>query len=580
MNAMPMGDDSADELVPTIAGHDIIRQIGEGGYGKVWLARNKVTGAFRAAKVISRKYLPDERSFKREFDGICNFDPISGSHQALVRILHVDEDTEARYYYYVMELADDVHTGQTITPDTYRPLTLKEEMANHPHLAISTKFQIALSLTSALGFIHEKGLIHRDIKPSNIIFVNGVPKIADIGLITRAGEVSERGTLYYMPGEGPGNPTADIFSLGKVFYELFMGMHPKHFPELPHAAEEFTSVPELLGINNLILKACHLDPRRRFQTAKELHNALQVIAGNVQGGRASTETTAPAALQSTSSVPETTSKAAIIKLRKKTDAPQGQLDARNAPQKVRFSRRAALLVSVPAAVGGAFLLGQSATPKDATKEERFGRWQALYDLLDDKLACFIGYVGTVSPNTKFLIYSRGTDRNWVTPGFQKQWREDIELRFPELKGRVSTTTIPKARATFKNSETAKEMKTNVMSILGLNEGDPMPSNPPVIVLMDTPAKRGVYDGVNQGTGRTNAEELRNELLTLPLGQIHTVAISDQSSKRNWSGERLVKDYKPSLVIIHRSAFFHPVNAKVGLGYPVYDQQDRLIDWEP
>src|SRR6185503_12013560 len=107
--------------------------------------------------------------------------------------------------------------------------------------------------------------------------------------------------------------------------------------------------------------------------------------------------------------------------------PEGQPER----PKARLSRRAALLIGVPTAAGGGFLLRELVTPKEPTKEEKARKWQVLYDLMDDKLACFVGYVGTVSPSTKFLIYSRGTDKNWVTLGFQDQWVAEVEARFPK-----------------------------------------------------------------------------------------------------------------------------------------------------
>src|SRR5206468_2532672 len=79
----------------------------------------------------------------------------------------------------------------------------------------------SLALTSALAFLHEQGLIHRDIKPSNIIFVQGQPKLADIGLVAGSDETcSFVGTEGFIPPEGPGTPAADVYSLGKVLMEL------------------------------------------------------------------------------------------------------------------------------------------------------------------------------------------------------------------------------------------------------------------------------------------------------------------------------------------------------------------------
>ena len=71
---------------PTIPDHELIRRIGGGSYGDVWLARNAL-GAYRAVKVISRRNFEDSRPFEREFRGIQKFEPISRSHDGLVDIL-------------------------------------------------------------------------------------------------------------------------------------------------------------------------------------------------------------------------------------------------------------------------------------------------------------------------------------------------------------------------------------------------------------------------------------------------------------------------------------------------------------
>src|SRR5207249_10480341 len=70
----------------------------------------------------------------------------------------------------------------------YSPRTLCSEIQTRGRLPVSECVQIGLSLTSALAHLHKNGLVHRDVKPSNIIFVGGVPKLADIGLVTEASE--------------------------------------------------------------------------------------------------------------------------------------------------------------------------------------------------------------------------------------------------------------------------------------------------------------------------------------------------------------------------------------------------------
>ena len=77
-----------DIAVPVIPDHELLRRIGEGSYGEVWLARN-VLGDYRAVKVVYRRTFESARPFDREFEGIKQFEPISRSHESQVQILHV-----------------------------------------------------------------------------------------------------------------------------------------------------------------------------------------------------------------------------------------------------------------------------------------------------------------------------------------------------------------------------------------------------------------------------------------------------------------------------------------------------------
>lgn len=105
---------------PPVPDHQLIRPIGTGGSGQVWLARNAL-GTFRAVKIVYGKKFESGRPFNGEFEGVLKFEPISRAHDGLVDVLQVGGGSETRFFYCVMELADDVHTGQAIDPGKYLP---------------------------------------------------------------------------------------------------------------------------------------------------------------------------------------------------------------------------------------------------------------------------------------------------------------------------------------------------------------------------------------------------------------------------------------------------------------------------
>lgn len=260
------------DLPSVIADHTLIRCIGEGSYGRVYLVRNELTGIYRAMKIVFREAFNDSKPYLREFDAICFFDPISRSHPGFVQILHVGKLENA--FYYIMEVGDDVAAGPNIDPETYRPRTLG--LSRGEVLPVEKCIEVGSSLADCLSVLHAQGLIHRDIKPSNIIFVNGRPKLADIGLVTQIEEAKSLvGTAGFMPPEGPMDPTSDIYSLGKVLYEIATGKDRCEFPELPG---ETTAENALhLELNQIILRACHPKANRRYRTAQELRHELDLL---------------------------------------------------------------------------------------------------------------------------------------------------------------------------------------------------------------------------------------------------------------------------------------------------------------
>lgn len=294
-------------LPPQVPDHELLRLIGGGSYGQVWLARN-ATEIYRAVKVVYRRTFERDRPYEREFEGIQKFEPVSRSHPGLVDILHVGRNHNAGYFYYIMELADDASvpgvsattggsspgscaTGGELNPraavageDTawYTPKTLGAELQTRGRLSLEECLRLGIGLTEALEHLHEHGLVHRDIKPSNIIFVGGVPKLADVGLVANAGQtLSCVGTEGFIAPEGPGSPQADVYSLGKVLYEISTGKDRHEYPAPPTNLGELPEQEGLLELNEVIFKACAPDPRNRYASAQAMRRDLLAV----QSGR-------------------------------------------------------------------------------------------------------------------------------------------------------------------------------------------------------------------------------------------------------------------------------------------------------
>jgi serine/threonine protein kinase len=320
---------------PRIPDHELLRKIGGGSYGEVWLARS-VLGTWRAVKIVYRSSFDHDRPFEREFEGIQKFEPISRAHPRQLNILHVGRNDAAGYFYYVMELADDLNaeggvqsakssrregregvpgaqeqsdgvvenrnigkspgadpTGELLSktrslqhsttpllqdPASYVPHTLKLDLYRRTRLPVEESIEIGLALATALEHLHANGLVHRDIKPSNIIFVNGRPKLADIGLVASMdATMSFVGTSGFLPPEGPGTPQGDIYSLGKVLYEMSMGRDRQDYPALPPDLRQWPDHGQLMELNAVVVKACESDSRGRYQSAEQMRKELALL---------------------------------------------------------------------------------------------------------------------------------------------------------------------------------------------------------------------------------------------------------------------------------------------------------------
>lgn len=265
------------EKGPDIPNYKTLHRIGKGGYGEVWLARS-VTGQLRAIKIVRREDFDNTKAFEREFEGIQHYESVSKNHDGLVDVLHVGRDDGQGFYYYVMELADDVSKGRDINIDDYKPLTLSRKMRRGEKTALKDCLDVGKTLCEALGAMHTGGLTHRDVKPSNIIYIRNKPQLADPGLVASSGQDTFVGTEGYIPPEGPGTPQADLYSLGMVLYEMNTGKDRMDFPELPTIIDpDEPHLPERSELNTIICRTCAPRPKQRFPDARSMLDVLNTI---------------------------------------------------------------------------------------------------------------------------------------------------------------------------------------------------------------------------------------------------------------------------------------------------------------
>lgn len=196
--------------------YQILQQIGEGSFGRVYRARRKFTGRLVAIKMIKKigQTKEDLTSFRREIDILSKAD-----HPHVMRMLEIFE-TETDFC-----VVSELGRG-----DLFQIIDDNQTL---PEKAIR---KISAQLISALSYLHSQRIIHRDIKPQNVLITsNGSIKLCDFGFAralsyTTVALTSIKGTPLYMAPElvqeQPYDEKVDIWSLGVILYELYFGKPP------------------------------------------------------------------------------------------------------------------------------------------------------------------------------------------------------------------------------------------------------------------------------------------------------------------------------------------------------------------
>jgi serine/threonine protein kinase len=244
--------------------YTFIKDLGSGGFGKVFLAKEKVSNRFVAIKQLLNKNKSEQEDIIHEIETISKFD-----NPNIVTYYHHFWEDEVLYL--VMEYCSGG--------------SLRDKLSSNS-ITTSQTIEWIQTLASCLRIIHKKGIIHHDIKPDNIVFSqNGTIKIADFGVANK-----NIGTRAYMSPEAfiwdvdsTNDPRIDIYALGVTLMELltkqnpFFGLSREEIIE-KHQSADFPIQNLPNWQQEIILKAINKTPELRFQFMIEFEEALKAKA--------------------------------------------------------------------------------------------------------------------------------------------------------------------------------------------------------------------------------------------------------------------------------------------------------------
>jgi serine/threonine protein kinase len=251
--------------------YEIIRLLGEGGMGNVYLVKDFVENRTVALKLIKEKFFSNKAidRFKNEFKLVSQL-----KHPNIIKVYDLDVYKETDTYFFTMEFVE----GENLTT-AFPKLTYKE------------KLEILLQISRGLNYIHNRHIIHFDIKTDNIFLIkekdNYKAKIMDFGLANFLEDFSGkvRGTLVYIAPEvilkKEIDYRVDLYSFGMVIYYIFSNKLPfdecktvkeiiqKKLEESFRTEEAFNSITENF-VKNLIKDLCAARREDRIHSAQQL----------------------------------------------------------------------------------------------------------------------------------------------------------------------------------------------------------------------------------------------------------------------------------------------------------------------
>ena len=276
---------SSDDKQPAtpirvVGEYEVLEEIGHGGMGVVYKAKEKRTGRSVALKMILAQRASHEaiRRFVMEAEMAANLD-----HPHIVPIYHVGEHQGQPYF--CLKFVDGLSLAQAIK---------EGRIADARHAA-----KLVETISRAVQFAHNRGILHRDLKPANILIdEHGEPHVTDFGLakrldsdvgLTQAGAIL--GTPAYMaPEQTTGQSrlisvATDVYALGAILFELLTGRPPfqaedrdelyRRIQEEPTPSPRSLSAQIHPNLEIICLKCLEKDPASRYASAELLADDLR-----------------------------------------------------------------------------------------------------------------------------------------------------------------------------------------------------------------------------------------------------------------------------------------------------------------
>lgn len=266
--------------LPDVAGYQILGEVGRGGLGVVYRARDSTLGRVVALKMILAGMHAGQRDrdrFNAEAAAVARL-----QHPNIVQIFAVGDENGCPY------LALEYVPGGTLA-----------QKLNGAPIAPRSAAELVETVARALHVVHGQGIVHRDLKPANVLLTaDGTPKVTDFGLAkqldvgsanTQTGAIL--GTPSYMsPEQAAGarthiGPAADVYALGAILYEMLTGRPPFRgaTPAETLQQVQFSDpVPPsglqpglLRDLESVCLKCLEKDPARRYASAEALAGDLR-----------------------------------------------------------------------------------------------------------------------------------------------------------------------------------------------------------------------------------------------------------------------------------------------------------------